>query len=146
MYIISFTSPEATLESAGGKGANLVRLTRAGFDVPRGFVISTVAYREFVRANALADMIHAMIQELDAGDANALESASLKIRFAFAQVQISPEIKQEIQTAYADLNRQSGLDTSSTSARATRPPNRKSVAVRSSATAEDLPDLSFAGQ
>ena len=61
MNIIPFTSAkaEATLELAGGKGANLVRLTRAGFDVPRGFIVSTVAYREFVKVNTLADMIHA---------------------------------------------------------------------------------------
>ena len=57
MYIIPFTSPNATLELAGGKGTNLVRLTRAGFDVPRGFIVSTNAYREFVKANKLDGVI-----------------------------------------------------------------------------------------
>ena len=51
MVILPFTSPNVTLETAGGKGANLARLTRAGFPVPRGFIVSTDAYRAFVEAN-----------------------------------------------------------------------------------------------
>ena len=51
MVILPITSPDVTLETAGGKGANLARLTRAGFPVPRGFIISTDAYRAFVEAN-----------------------------------------------------------------------------------------------
>jgi phosphohistidine swiveling domain-containing protein len=134
MYIIPFTSPEATLETAGGKGANLVRLTRAGFDVPRGFIVSTNAYREFVKANGLDAVIQQALEGLVPEDADALENASQTIRQAFEGGVLSAGIHQEIQTAYAEINRESGIV------------NRKSVAVRSSATAEDLPDLSFAGQ
>jgi len=136
MYIIPFISAEAeaTLESAGGKGANLVRLTRAGFDVPRGFIVSTNAYREFVNANKLAAIIQQALEGLKPEDADALENASQTIRRAFEGGVLPSGIHQEIQTAYAELNRQSEIE------------NRKSVAVRSSATAEDLPDLSFAGQ
>ncbi len=146
MFIIPFTSQEATLESAGGKGTNLVRLTCAGFDVPRGFIISADAYREFVKANALQDIIHATIHELDSVDANGLDGASLNIRFAFAQGLMPSETKQEIQTAYANL-----LHPESLSSRSIPEGDREwgwgeGVAVRSSATAEDLPDLSFAGQ
>jgi pyruvate,water dikinase len=129
MYIIPFTSAdaEATLETAGGKGANLVRLTRAGFDVPPGFIVSTTAYREFVNTNGLDDVIQNSIQGLKPEDADALENASQKIRNAFLRGKMPVEITKAVQAAYAELNEQP-------------------VAVRSSATAEDLPDLSFAGQ
>ena len=63
MMIIPFTSPEATLENAGGKAANLARLTRAGFDVPRGFILSTTAYREFVKANKLEAVIRHSVEQ-----------------------------------------------------------------------------------
>jgi len=135
MYIIPFTSPDATLETAGGKGANLVRLTRAGFDVPRGFIVSTAAYREFVDANGLDDAIHESIQGEKPEDADTLENVSQKIRAAFSSGKMPAEIGNEIKSAYVKIgNGESGGG------------NRKSVAVRSSATAEDLPDLSFAGQ
>ena len=134
MYIIPFTSPEATLENAGGKGANLVRLTRAGFDVPRGFIVSTNAYREFIKANRLDAVIGGGLEGLAPEDIDALENASQAIRRAFERGNVRSDIHQEIQTAYAELNPQSEAK------------NQKPVAVRSSATAEDLPDLSFAGQ
>ena len=131
MFIIPFTSQGATLESAGGKGANLVRLTRAGFDVPPGFIVSTNAYREFVNANRLDNTIQKSIQGLKPEDADALEDASQKIRNTFSQGKLSTDIGKEIQTTYAELH---------------GPSSTVSVAVRSSATSEDLPDLSFAGQ
>src|SRR5260221_207359 len=87
MNIIPFTSAkaEATLELAGGKGANLVRLTRAGFDVPRGFIVSTNAYREFVKGNGLEGVIKQELEELESEDTNELENASEAIRAAFPQ-------------------------------------------------------------
>ena len=127
MSILPFTSPEATLETAGGKGANLVRLTRAGFDVPRGFILSTPAYREFVNANGLEGTLRASLQGLKPEDADVLGGASQTIRNAFSGGVMPTEIAQAIQSAYAELD-------------------QGPVAVRSSATAEDLPDLSFAGQ
>jgi rifampicin phosphotransferase len=128
--IISFTSPEATLENAGGKGANLVRLSRAGFNVPRGFMISTEAYREFVKRNTLAERIEAATIKLALEDTNALEDASQTIRAAFSAGVMPSDITTAIVNAYHELHSE----------------NEKAVAVRSSATAEDLPDLSFAGQ
>jgi rifampicin phosphotransferase len=127
MTILSFDSSEATLETAGGKGKNLARLTRAGFAVPRGFIISTDAYREFVSANRWLPPILAGVDGLSAEDAQALERASTQIRVAFSAGKMTEELEAAIRAAYADLG--------------DRP-----VAVRSSATAEDLPDLSFAGQ
>ena len=127
MYIIPFTSSDTTLETSGGKGANLVRLARTGFEVPPGFVVSTAAYREFVVANGLDHRIHETIQGLKPEDVDALENASQRIRVAFSDGKMPAEITKAVQAAYAELN---------------EPP----VAVRSSATAEDLPNLSFAGQ
>jgi len=141
MYILPFDSTEATLETAGGKGANLVRLTRAGFDVPPGFIVSTAAYREFVKSNRLVTLIQQALEGLAPDDTNELENASQTIRSAFAQGDLPARVHLEIQSAYAELNRQSKAEN-----RKSEIVNPKSVAVRSSATAEDLPDLSFAGQ
>lgn len=127
MTILTFDSTEATLETAGGKGLNLARLTRAGFDVPPGFIISTDAYREFVHTNRWLPEIVSGVTELSAENAVALEKASAQIRAAFSAGKIPEDTEAAIRAAYADLG-------------------NKPVAVRSSATAEDLPDLSFAGQ
>src|SRR5688572_6381454 len=127
MVILPFTSPEVTLETAGGKGANLARLTRAGFPVPRGFIISTDAYRAFVEANRWLPTIESAVESLSAENASALEKSSAQIRAAFSLGVIPTEVETAIRTAYAEFN-------------------DAPVAVRSSATAEDLPDLSFAGQ
>lgn len=126
-FILPFTSPDIPLENAGGKAANLARLTRAGFNVPRGFVISTAAYRAFVAANALAAEIEAALANISADDPAQLESASARLRAAFAAGKMPDEIERAVREAYAAFN-------------------NAPVAVRSSATAEDLPDLSFAGQ
>jgi len=127
MTILPFTSSEATLDKAGGKGTNLARLMKAGFAVPRGFIIPTDAYREFVNANRWLSTIQSAVENLSAEDASALEKASTQIRVAFSAGKIPDETEAAIRTAYADFE-------------------DKPVAVRSSATAEDLPDLSFAGQ
>lgn len=113
------------IDQAGGKGANLGELTRAGFPVPPGFVIVTDAYRAYVAEHQLADKIAALAAPTDA--AGGYESASEQIRALFAD-EISDVLRVEIADAYAPL----GEDVP--------------VAVRSSATAEDLPEASFAGQ
>lgn len=125
--ILPFDSPLATLETAGGKGLNLARLTRAGFPVPRGFIVPTGAYRAFVAANTLQAVIAAALEKVQAQDASALEAASAKIRAAFSAGKLPAETEAAIRAAYAVFE-------------------DAPVAVRSSATAEDLPDLSFAGQ
>jgi pyruvate,water dikinase len=127
MSVLTFASPDITLETAGGKGLNLARLTRAGFPVPRGFIISTAAYRTFVEANRWLSLVGSAGDEIPADDAAALEKISAQIRAAFSLGVIPAEIETAIRAAYAEIG---GLP----------------VAVRSSATAEDLPDLSFAGQ
>ena len=137
MLIIPFTSAEATLEFAGGKGANLARLARAGFPVPPGFIVSTDAYRAFVAANGLEVAIQSAVEGRSAEAGIGLEEASAAIRVAFSVGNVPAEMATAIRAAYAELG---------------APPaagwvvNAPPVAVRSSATAEDLPDLSFAGQ
>ena len=114
------------LESAGGKGANLAELVRAGLPVPPGFVVTTGAYREFVTANGLGDRIVALVPPVDA-DPSAYEAAARSIAELFA----AGGVPDDLAAAVADAYRELGAD---------------AVAVRSSATAEDLPGASFAGQ
>jgi len=110
---------QGDLSRAGGKGANLGELMRAGLPVPPGFVVTTAAYDSFVAHNHLSDTIAATLRE---GQGN-----GTAIREAFERASIPPEVEQTILEAY----RQLGQD---------------AVAVRSSATAEDLPGMAFAGQ
>ncbi len=126
-WVLPLDSPEARLEIAGGKGANLARLIRAGFSAPGGFLIPTVAYRAFVAANDLQTQILGILAAARLDDPDALQAASNAIRNHFSASAIPDEIATAITDAYVKLG-------------------RSAVAVRSSATAEDLPDLSFAGQ
>jgi phosphohistidine swiveling domain-containing protein len=125
---LSEVGPEA-LRLAGGKGANLGALIAAGFPVPPGFCLTTGAYRAFVSANGLQPAILRLAEGARVADGASLDSASAQIRALFAASRLPAELAAEIEAAYAALG---------------RPP--AAVAVRSSATAEDLPDMSFAGQ
>lgn len=125
--VLPLGSADAVLATAGGKGANLARLLAAGLPVPRGFLLPVSAYGSFVAANGLANVIAAALNALDAADPLALETASANIRAAFAAGSLAPALRAALAEAYRRLG---------------EPP----VAVRSSATAEDLPELSFAGQ
>jgi pyruvate,water dikinase len=125
--IISLTSAEATLQAVGGKGVNLARLRRAGFCVPAGFIIPTDAYRAFVNSNHLSNLIAVLTNSITTDNPAQLEDASARIRAAFSAGSLPTEIEADVQDAYAAMN-------------------GAPVAVRSSATLEDLPDLSFAGQ
>ena len=113
------------IDQAGGKGANLGELTRAGLPVPAGFVVTTDAYRGYVAEHHLQDKITALAAAED--DPAAYEEASAQIRTLFSD-EISESLRAQIAEAYAALGEE------------------VSVAVRSSATAEDLPEASFAGQ
>jgi pyruvate,water dikinase len=127
--ILSLSSEEATLAQAGGKGANLAALVRAGFRVPAGFIVGTEAYRTFLAANQIQPKL--LAQGIDADDPVALEAISAEIRGLFTLGSLPAELDTLIRAAYAELANHGAW-----------PP----VAVRSSATAEDLPGLSFAGQ
>ena len=125
--ILPFQSPDVRLDNAGGKGANLARLVRAGYPVPGGFVITTAAYRTFVAENNLDEAIDQILAGSGSSAPLDPESISAEIRQRFADGAIPSEVAEAMLQAYRTLG---------------APP----VAVRSSATAEDLPNLSFAGQ
>ena len=110
----------------GGKGANLGELSHAGLPIPPGFVVSTVAYDAFVEAGGIKGEILDLASRPE--DPAAFETAAEKIRALFARGAIPDEVADEISAAYDRLA------------------NGQAVAVRSSATAEDLPGASFAGQ
>jgi phosphohistidine swiveling domain-containing protein len=128
-YILSLDSLEATLERVGGKGANLAELARAGFDVPPGYLVTTEAYRAFVAANHIGEQIVDLARRVAPADPVALERISEQIRALFEGGEVPAEIASAATDAYHALA-----------------PDAIPVAVRSSATAEDLPGLSFAGQ
>lgn len=111
----------------GGKGANLGEMTQAGIPVPPGFIITSQAYYMFLEESKLTARIHGLLKPLDANNSRQLQDISKKIKQLVSSAPMPPEIKNEIRKAYSELGH--GL-----------------VAVRSSATAEDLPEASFAGQ
>ncbi|MBP5203735.1 MAG: phosphoenolpyruvate synthase, partial [Candidatus Methanomethylophilaceae archaeon] len=115
----------------GGKGANLGELTNAGFPVPEAFVLTTVAYDYFIDSSKIFDAINKELDAIDRDSDDSLAKASEKIRGLFEEYEIPKDLKNEIVSKYKLLF----------------PSGKKGfVAVRSSATAEDLPDASFAGQ
>ena len=128
-YVISLDDPRATLEVAGGKGASLAQLVTAALPVPDGFHVTTEAYGQYVDENDLQPRILAVLETVDPSRPVALAATSQAIRELFSQAEMPPAIAGTIAQVYAGLAGES-----------------PSVAVRSSATAEDLPGLSFAGQ
>jgi pyruvate,water dikinase len=130
-FILSLSDAQAALETVGGKGMSLARLVRAGLPVPAGFHVTTEAYRQFVAANNLQPAILDALKGVDASLPASLEAASSRISNHFAGGHIPEALAEEVRRAYLALC-------------GDQP--RKPVAVRSSATAEDLPGASFAGQ
>ena len=120
---------------AGGKGANLGELTQAKIPVPQGFVVLSLAYFHFLEYNKLRHQIHQIISSSQISDPHKLNQMSEKIQKIMEQSDIPEEITKEIFTAYHELE-----------TKYTPKGTHLAVAVRSSATAEDLPDASFAGQ
>jgi pyruvate,water dikinase len=112
---------------AGGKAAALARLAGFALPIPGGFVVTTAAYDAFVAEHRLTDAIHRILAQTDTRDAAACESASATIRALFHDRPAPPALAAEIAVACERLG-------------------APLVAVRSSATAEDLPSASFAGQ
>ncbi len=126
----------ADLAQVGGKNASLGEmigaLAKAGVRVPGGFATTADAYREFLRQDGLEARIARRIAGLKQGDVEALARCGAEIRGWIEATPIPEKLEQEIRTYYQKLTEESSSD--------------MSFAVRSSATAEDLPDASFAGQ
>lgn len=127
--VLALADPRATLEHVGGKGASLARMAQAGLPIPPGFHITTAAYRRFVNENGLRDTILAIAAAADPDDPATLDAAAAEIQARFAAAAMPADLAATIRAAY-DAFGSGDLP----------------VAVRSSATAEDLPELSFAGQ
>ncbi|MBN1874298.1 MAG: hypothetical protein JXA33_08700 [Anaerolineae bacterium] len=128
-FILSLADASAGLSQVGGKGASLARLAAASLPVPPGFHITTAAYRRFVAEHSLQEQILAAVSVATPDQPATLEEASSRIGKLFAQHVMPDDIAEEIRRAYAGLGK-----------------GDVPVAVRSSATAEDLPEMSFAGQ
>ncbi|KKR30542.1 phosphoenolpyruvate synthase [Candidatus Woesebacteria bacterium RIFCSPHIGHO2_01_FULL_39_32] len=119
------------LPSVGGKGANLGEMTQAHFPVPNGFAITVSAYDLFLERNEISKKINEILASIDVNKNDELQAASKKVEHIITQSQVPQEITNEVVKAYKRLSK------------FLRP---ALVAVRSSATAEDLPGASFAGQ
>lgn len=129
---------------AGGKGANLGEMTRAGLNVPSGFVVTADAYRSFLTENHIDQEICALLAEAGR-DEQKLFAAAEKIRTLITAGSMPVSLREEVSRNYLLLNESSG-NTSEKTSQSFLQNGSLRVAVRSSATAEDLPDASFAGQ
>ena len=127
--ILSFSNIRATdLPLVGGKGANLGEMAYAGFPVPPGFCLTTVAFQQFMAASPDSENIYKQLDTITTNDVDAVRSVGEQIRQKLLTVPIPADIAEAARQAWQDT----GVD--------------HAYAVRSSATAEDLPDASFAGQ
>ncbi len=113
--------------TVGGKGANLGEMTQANIPVPGGFIVTANAYFDFLEKAELKDKIRQQLQPLDPGNSKQLQQIAAEIKQLILDAAMPAELAREIEQAYDQMG--DGL-----------------VAVRSSATAEDLPEASFAGQ
>jgi pyruvate,water dikinase len=120
------------LAEAGGKGANLGEMLQNGFPIPNGFVVTAGSYYKHLEANNLREPIARILGKLDVNDNDALMKASEEIKEMLIRGTMPVDVQNDIIASYKQLNEMVG--------------RQVYVAVRSSATAEDLPTASFAGQ
>ena len=136
-YVVRFDAlGMADVGRVGGKNASLGEMTRhlasAGVRVPPGFATTATAFREFLAQDGLAARIHQALAKLDVADVAALARAGAQVRAGILDAPLPAPLTAAITEAYRQLERDAG--------------GTPAVAVRSSATAEDLPEASFAGQ
>ncbi len=134
-YVLPFESVKMhDVEVVGGKNASIGemigQLTRLGVKVPGGFATTAQAYRDFLKQGALDERIRAILATLDVDDVTKLAATGAQIRQWILETRFQPELENAVLTAFRAMS--GGRDIA--------------VAVRSSATAEDLPEASFAGQ
>lgn len=118
------------IAAVGGKGANLGAMVNKDFPIPPGYVITSEVYRDFITDVDIKNQIKSILSNLDVEDTEKLQEASKKIKELFLNHEISKELSEKLLSAFNELKNDRELY----------------VAVRSSATAEDLPEASFAGQ
>lgn len=130
-HILWFNEVRKTdIPLVGGKGANLGEMTHAKIPVPNGFVVTAKAYYDFLQTTSLKHKILTEVSGLDTNNSKKLQQVSKNIKTAILAADMPDELEEEIKTYYHKLCGE----------------HDRLVAVRSSATAEDLPDASFAGQ
>lgn len=117
----------------GGKGANLGELTQNGINVPPGFFVTSSAYKEFISVSNLDEKIKEIINSFDVEDSSQLQLKSKEVRNLIENCDVPDNIRKDIEDSYIEFGKIIGI-------------KNPSVAIRSSATAEDLPEASFAGQ
>ncbi|MBW2094443.1 MAG: hypothetical protein JRI80_06095, partial [Deltaproteobacteria bacterium] len=133
-YILWFEEcNKSALPLVGGKNANLGEMVNAGIRVPPGFAVTSKAFQQYMDKAALWDKVKDTLSHVSVDDIKAVSKAGNSIRKEILSIPIPDEIQEEITAAYASLCEKCGV-------------TDLPVAVRSSATAEDLADASFAGQ
>ena len=134
MYVKKFEDlNKSDIGIAGGKGANLGELTQAGIPVPPGFVVTAQAYEKFMDEAGINDQVMKILDEIDINDTKELQEAAEEIKTIIKEAPIPDDMVMLILEAYNQLCQRVGEEDTD-------------VAIRSSATAEDLPEASFAGQ
>ncbi|MBR0271093.1 MAG: phosphoenolpyruvate synthase [Methanobrevibacter sp.] len=134
MYVQKFEDlNKSDIAIAGGKGANLGELTQAGIPVPPGFVVTAETYQKFMEDTGINDKVLDILDKIDINDTKALQAAAEEIKSIIVETPIPDDMIMFIKEAYNQLCQRVGEDDTD-------------VAIRSSATAEDLPEASFAGQ
>ncbi|MCP5096740.1 MAG: phosphoenolpyruvate synthase [Chloroflexi bacterium] len=127
--VLPFTQiSSADLARVGGKGANLGEMTQAGFPVPPGFCVTTAAFQQFMAGCDEAEALYASLAGIAAEDVQRTREVGTAVRHTLSQVAMPTAVSEAVLTSWRVLD------------------ENASYAVRSSATAEDLPDASFAGQ
>jgi pyruvate,water dikinase len=133
-YILDFEKADKhSLPLVGGKNASLGEMIKAGVSVPPGFAVTTESYLSFITDGAIKDEIYHILSGLNVDDVESLNRASAEVQKLIKGASMSDGIRQAIEAAYHQLCTKCAVD-------------RVPAAVRSSATAEDLPTASFAGQ
>ena len=133
-YILNFEKADkSSLPLVGGKNASLGEMVKAGIPVPPGCSVTTKSYLDFITETGIGDEIFRLLLDVDPDDMKSLDYAGQKIQSLVNGESIPPNIEEAIREGYAELSDKCGTEDIP-------------VAVRSSATAEDLPTASFAGQ
>ncbi len=134
MYVKKFEELDKNdIGIAGGKGANLGELTQAGIPVPPGFVVTAQAYEYFMEEAGINDKVMEILEQIDVNDTKQLQEAAEEIKKIIIDSPIPDDLVMYIREYYNELCQRVDEDDTD-------------VAIRSSATAEDLPEASFAGQ
>ncbi len=124
---------KTSIPQVGGKGANLGEMSKADLPVPESFIVTADAFWKFIKETKIKEDIFNILSGLDVDDDANLKRCSNRVRELFTKVDIPLDLEVDVLNAYKELSEKAGK-------------KEEFVAVRSSATAEDLPEASFAGQ